>query len=380
MAQNIISQINLQGTQHYIASSAYGICTTAANQSNKIVNLQNSNIQFTLTEGTTIHIKFTYSNTAYNPTLTVNGLNAAPIYRYGTTPPGNTVQTSWFAGSLLSLTYTNGAFIMNDFSIGDTGEGGDTPTGNIPQPGNQATLVQAASSSGSPLTTTYSRSDHVHGIEVVSGPSDGQITIANQSVTPFNLKAGAFKGVATTIPNNSTDNTNIPTLKAVADYVRTHAGSGGGGGGGTVLDSPAFYQIQAIDSTGIQTIGSVTAEDNRDIFKLKEGNHTFLTVNDDTITIGSTLTNLASQPQGTDLSLVTTGQMAIWDAAAAGSADVVTGGVKVQADLSEYDDNYHKLIIDNHATPQGEVLIHKLNMAILYLNGNLNFDIIQGGN
>jgi len=105
-----------------IGSTLYGICTTAAATAAKIVTLENFD---TLTIGVTIHVKFTYSNTAASPTLNVNGVeddnnNAnIPIYQYGTTAPGNTAATSWAANSMVSLTYDGTAWRINDVGAND---------------------------------------------------------------------------------------------------------------------------------------------------------------------------------------------------------------------------------------------------------------------
>lgn len=74
--------------------------------------------------GTTVHIYFTYSNTAASPTLNVNSTGALPIYKYGTTVPGKTAATSWAAGAIVSFTYNTtarsaGCWTMNDH-IDDT--------------------------------------------------------------------------------------------------------------------------------------------------------------------------------------------------------------------------------------------------------------------
>jgi len=80
------------GTEHLIAPSAYGTCTTAADTAAKTVTLANFD---TFVPGETIWVRFTNSNTVANPTLNVNSKGAKNIYAYGTTAPGTTVHTSW---------------------------------------------------------------------------------------------------------------------------------------------------------------------------------------------------------------------------------------------------------------------------------------------
>lgn len=68
-----------------------------------------------LIEGSTVKVKFQYSNTASNPTLNVNSTGAKSIYRYGTTEPSTTEGSSWSAGAVISFTYDGSAWQMNDW-------------------------------------------------------------------------------------------------------------------------------------------------------------------------------------------------------------------------------------------------------------------------
>lgn len=99
------------GVTGLIGSTLYGTCATAADTVAKVGTLSDFD---TLITGVTIHIKFTYSNTATDPTLNVNGTGAKRIYKAGTTSVGKTVDTSWIAGAVVALTYDGSAWIMND--------------------------------------------------------------------------------------------------------------------------------------------------------------------------------------------------------------------------------------------------------------------------
>lgn len=112
-----IAKINAGGSNHLIASSAYGICSTAAATAAKTVNFTDDQA-FTLIQGTTIHVRFTNTNSANNPTLNVKGTGAKPIHRIGGTVPGTLPATSWVAGEVVSFTYdttqvSSGCWIMN---------------------------------------------------------------------------------------------------------------------------------------------------------------------------------------------------------------------------------------------------------------------------
>ena len=99
------------GVLNPIASSLYGVCSTRANEAGKIVSMPNFD---TLLTGVMIQVKFTNSNSAANPTLTVNSIGPYPIYAFGTTAPGNTSAQSWAANSLVSFTFDGTAWRMND--------------------------------------------------------------------------------------------------------------------------------------------------------------------------------------------------------------------------------------------------------------------------
>lgn len=99
------------GVEHLVGSTLYGTCSTAANVANKEVICESFS---QIVTGVTIHVKFTYSNTSASPTLNVNDQGTSPIYKYGTTSPGITPDTSWQAGAVVSFTYDGSAWQMND--------------------------------------------------------------------------------------------------------------------------------------------------------------------------------------------------------------------------------------------------------------------------
>lgn len=87
----------------------YGVCENAGGTVAKEATLSG----FSLSTGSTIHVKFTYSNLADNPTLNVNSTGSKPIVLYGTTPVGKTPNTSWQAGAIVPLTYNGTSWVVN---------------------------------------------------------------------------------------------------------------------------------------------------------------------------------------------------------------------------------------------------------------------------
>lgn len=79
-----VSEVRISNNVYPVGSTLFGICGTAAGTAAKTVTLSAFD---TLKYGVTIHVQFTYENTAANPTMNVNSTGAKPIYRYGTTQP-----------------------------------------------------------------------------------------------------------------------------------------------------------------------------------------------------------------------------------------------------------------------------------------------------
>lgn len=77
-----IQALTKKGTFETFPLAAYGTCDTAADVAAKVVTLA-SDSKFTLVPGSMVAVLATYTNTASNPTLNVNGTGAKPIV-YGT--------------------------------------------------------------------------------------------------------------------------------------------------------------------------------------------------------------------------------------------------------------------------------------------------------
>lgn len=96
----------------------YGTCDTAADTAAKVAVIDGFD---TLKEGMTVHIKFTYSNGAVDPTLAIKSSSSATttttaksIMVYGTTAPGSWNLTSWEPNQVVSFTYDGTYWQMND--------------------------------------------------------------------------------------------------------------------------------------------------------------------------------------------------------------------------------------------------------------------------
>ena len=73
----LIHTINVGGVQYDVKATHYATSTTASSTAAKTATIQNGS--FTLAIGVRISVKFSYANTASNPTLNVNSTGAKAI-------------------------------------------------------------------------------------------------------------------------------------------------------------------------------------------------------------------------------------------------------------------------------------------------------------
>lgn len=214
------------GTTHLVGSTLYGTCTTAASTSTKVVSCANFS---ELVTGVTIHVRFTYSNTAASPTLDVNSTGAKNLCCYGTTRVGTTAATSWSDGAVVSFTYDGTRWMMNDY-IANTDY--DTyPSG-----------LRWNISSSSDRTAYLSWVDNSNASRSFSPPA----TLVAQSplmasVSNYALTLGVSTDSSITAGSTST---NLPTTAAVVTYVASQM-SGATAFQGTVNSSTDISGLTA---------------------------------------------------------------------------------------------------------------------------------------
>lgn len=105
-----ITAANLNAIQdEIIRNTSYAACTSAASTVEKAASIAG----FTLASGAAVNIKFSYTNTATNPTLNISSTGAKPIMLYGTTRPGKTPDSSWKAGDIVRLVYDGSYWVMS---------------------------------------------------------------------------------------------------------------------------------------------------------------------------------------------------------------------------------------------------------------------------
>lgn len=100
-----IGKIAMDGYTRPVASALYGECATASDTATKVVTCDDFD---TLVTGVTIFVKFTYTNTADDATLNVNGSGARTIL--GSTGSNNNI----IADHVTSFTYDGTYWVINN--------------------------------------------------------------------------------------------------------------------------------------------------------------------------------------------------------------------------------------------------------------------------
>lgn len=353
MIRNIVSQIQVNNQSHPIASSAYGVCQTAASTAAKVVNIQNdAALQFQLITGVTVHIKFRYHNAAQNPTLNINQTGAHPIYRYGNSPIGATAESSWEDYAIISLTYDGNVYIINDYK-GDTQQEQEQKL----QPYNQTPQSISTSSGDAGGEQKYARGDHRHLLSVSQGSYNGQINIAGKRVKVHGLQQSAYKTVNTQILENQSTNNEVPSVKAVVDYVQTK-----------IPSAPQTYnEFGAITNNN----GTFRATSPEDTLTIIGGTHTSVLLNNQskTVQIGSTLSTLGPSQHSNTPTLVTQNDVYTWNNAAAVS---IEGGMTVAHADSDFTSSVSKVIFQspNASDETVDIIPPDFTFSIFYNNNN----------
>lgn len=217
MAKNIVS-VNLDGTTY--TGRPYGTCVTAGSVAAKVVSCS----EFSLTEGATVLVKFSYENSASSPTLNVNSTGAKSIYYKGSTLSSSLYY--WGDGNIVEFyydgTYWNLISIQSDPNILATITLGSSAVFN----GSATSAVTAGS-----LTTTrtidgveFNGSANVTRYASCSTASGTVAKTATITAGTYKLAAGAKVTVKFTYANTAANPTlNINSTGAKSIYWRGSA-------------------------------------------------------------------------------------------------------------------------------------------------------------
>lgn len=209
------------GSTHLVGSTLYGTCSTAAATAAKVVTLTNFS---SLETGVTIHVKFTYTNSAANPTLNVNSTGAKTIYRYGTTAPSTSAKTSWNANAVVSFTYDGTNWMMNDWLNDDTTYSAATTSSNGLMSSSDKSKLDGIASGATAVTTNtvsgWGYTKNAGTVTTTGTMTSGHVVLSNGNAVIKDSGCGITEAstidVVYSLSGTLTDS-QIPTAKAVKD-------------------------------------------------------------------------------------------------------------------------------------------------------------------
>ena len=267
MASNHVAFVTAGGlTNATVAHSLYGYCTTGASTVAKTVTMYKTGSTAgaswaagDLVHGLTITVRFQYSNTAANPTLNVNSTGAKPIYKYGTTVPGTTVDTSWPAQAVVQLTYdtllnTSGCWVMNDHIDNTTYSSLTAASG-----GTDVSLVTTGekytwnNKSSTDEKLKQENSTAANAYRVLLSHSANDTTETNTSYKSTNLKFTPSTGNLQTTQLNGVTVGSSPKFSDTVTTV-TASGSGNVVTGMTASNGAITYTMGTVSTTAAQIV------------------------------------------------------------------------------------------------------------------------------
>lgn len=194
--------------------AAYGTCSTAADTAAKVITLTDDS--FTLSAGKIIIVKFTYTNSASNPTFNVNGTGAKSVW-YGTAVlTTSSLSYAGYASRPAMYVYDGTQYIFMGWSYD--------------------------------ANTTYTNVKLGHGYATCS--TAAATTAKVGSLSSYTLTTGGIVAVKFTnaVPANATLNINSKGAKAI--YYRgakITAGVIGAGDTATFIYNGSYYHLISID-------------------------------------------------------------------------------------------------------------------------------------
>ena len=202
----------------------YGTCTTASATANKEI-LIDSVVAFNMVAGAIIGVKFTYTNTAENPTFTlidasVSGTSESVFANTSVITTSN-LKYAGTAGQVMYYMYdgTYWVFMGHSFDNNDNTKN----TAGATDSSSKLFIIGATAQDANPQTysqdTAYVGTDgHLYSNSVQAVNLSDSQALTNKTYNGYTLGAACAKGVDTSIAVGSTS-TKLPTSKAVADAI-----------------------------------------------------------------------------------------------------------------------------------------------------------------
>ena len=177
---------------------AYGTCSTAAATADKVVTLS-GNAKWALAAGSTIHVKFSYTNTASNPTLNVNGTGSKSIFYNGAAITTSNLSYAGYENRVYNFVYDGTQYVFQGWSIDANTDKNVTQTVRTTN-GAFPILLRGTSAGTSTTTTTTS-----FGAGITANPSTNT------------LSATAFTGDSVVVNNSGTDTNGLIIREVTGD-------------------------------------------------------------------------------------------------------------------------------------------------------------------
>lgn len=249
---NIINSINFNDDNIYTFSLPYGVCSTAADTVAKEVTVDN----FSLEEGATVIVKFTYANSIASPTLNVNGTGAKPIYRYETTAAStDTSTTGWRAGAVQLFVY-DGTGWIRDFWENTTYSNVGLGQGYATCPTAAATVAKTVSLSSYALSTG--------GIVSIRFTNGNTVSSPTLNINSKGAKSIYYNGAALT-DTTMIEAGDIVTFIYSSQYHIISINKAGVGGTGISVDG---YTINHSNSVTAGSVGSAQSPSHGGTFAI----------------------------------------------------------------------------------------------------------------
>lgn len=209
-------------------SNGYATCSTAAGTKAKVATSVLSD--FPKATGTNATVKFTYGNTASNPTLNINNTGASPIY-LGNSPI--TPELSWEAGDTLTFVFDGTNWVVADASMAtaktvETYFTADSNGLKIGQSGSP-TYLQLLSSAGIYMKTGSGTYDYVSiADDTLAIGSSFEIYTANggQAWVGGVTKLGTYPTGTTAFNTNAVNVSDLQNMCNDGDFITDYGTSG----------------------------------------------------------------------------------------------------------------------------------------------------------
>jgi len=231
-----------------IAGNAYATCTTAAATAAKVATISGS-VNWELVTGAQVTVFFSYTNSAQNPTLNVNGTGAKPIKLGSTTIATTHLSYAAYANRAINFIYDGSAYQFIGWST-------DTNTTYSAATSTAAGLMSAADKSK--LDGIQASADAVSFTQsLTSGTKIGSISINGGPTDIFAPTTKLIAGASATATANAAASNGSAFLNVIENgTVRSSHKIVGSGGTTVTTDANGVITIKSTDNNTTYTLSS----------------------------------------------------------------------------------------------------------------------------